>query len=159
MRTHTISPFTTTRSPSSYRAYFTTSHHIIYTISTTAIIMLPSPLGTKVLIAILALLASDIGVSYNGIGRHSSELRACFFGAANFYTCNVEEAVMARLVGPNADTNRFKDEASQQNINLMTNLMANLSPASQQWLYVALSQGEKPCAKALVQALVFPFTL
>jgi len=126
-----------------------------YSIPTTAT-MLPTTPGIKVLLAILTILASDIGVSYNGIGRHSNELQTCFYGAASFSTTtNVDTAVMTRLIGTNADTNRFTDEASQQIISLITNLMANLSPASQQWLYVAFSQGKQCHCLAQVLRHVF----
>lgn len=104
--------------------------------------MLPVPLGLKVLLAILVLYANDIGVSYNGIGRHSSELQACFYGAASKVSSTLHVGVMARLIGQGTSPSRFTDETSLQNIGLMGGMMEGLSGASQQWLYVALTQGE-----------------
>lgn len=104
--------------------------------------MLPMALGLKLLLAILAALAGDIGVSYNGSGRHSTELQACFYGAATTMTPTIHESVMGRLMGTNTNPSKFSDEASQQNIHLMNNVIAGLSTSSQQWLFVALTHGE-----------------
>jgi hypothetical protein len=93
-------------------------------------------------LAILAALAGEIGVSYNGSGRYSTELQACFYGAATTMAPTTHESVMGRLMGANTNPSRFSDETSQQNINLMNNVLNGLSTPSQQWLFVALTHGE-----------------